>query len=281
MPQIEEVVLFIGWVCPTSSYADATRRYSGTRMFSSPHLTPHMVFSVRDRQVISEPCSDELSTCHNHTSFCRHLQCMRTCGKCLATETLGESESTSSLHVSKKATVVTSDRFAVRYAKSREKSGLVLAGEANGESMNGETPVDHHHTDGFSGRGLERQGHQRKCTFPDSLRGTWLQRNSTGHDEKVFISEFAFVHPRLGRLECVSFTPPGSEATPLRRVLWSRYDNGCYPRFTCLHYNTPAKSVMRYRLANVQHWPLLLSDDSICDEKHFMEPPDMYQPGDK
>ena len=326
VPQIDEVMLYIGWVCPTSSYADATRRYSGTRKFPPPHVTPHMAFTVHDRHVITDPCSDELSVCHNHTSFCRRLQCMRTCGKCLpAAKSTTTTATANSLvesrrggggvggggyaqqivaagHVSKKATVVsTSDRFAVRYAKTLGDGGLALAGEANGESMNGDDALDiskdgdyHHHNhhnpdtaaaagDGGrgGGRSPERQSHQRRCTFPNSLRGTWLQRTTSGEDEKVVITESTFTHPRLGVLECVSFTPPGSEATPLRRVLWSRYDNGCYPRFTCLHYNTPAKSVMRYRLANVQHWPLVLSDDRICEERHFMEPPDMYQPGDK
>ncbi|KAK7088339.1 hypothetical protein V1264_022267 [Littorina saxatilis] len=289
LTKIEEVVLFIGWVCPTSSYADATRRYSGSHSASAPQLTPHMAFTVRDQQVITEPCSDELSTCHNHTSFCRHLQCMKTCGKCLAAENSdSDSSPTSFGTMAKKATVVTSDRFSVRYAKSDGKSGLVLAGEANGEAGDGETLEPHnndnlHHHHHHHSKGVEsteQKSHQRKCTFPDNVRGTWLQRDSDGNDSKLVITESSFNHPTLGRFECVTFTPPGSPATPLRRVLWSRYGNGCYPRFTCLHYNTPAKSVMRYRLANVQHWPLLLTDDSICDDRHFMEPPDMYQPGD-
>ena len=195
------MVLYIGWVCPTSSYADATRRYSGTRMFPAPHVTPHMAFTVHDRHVITDPCSDELSVCHNHTSFCRRLQCMRTCGKCLpAAETTTTATAADSLvqsrrgggggggydqqiaaagHVSKKATVVsTSDRFAVRYAKTLGDGGLALAGEANGESMNGDDTLDiskdgdyHHHNPDTAaaaggGRSPERQSHQRRCTFP-------------------------------------------------------------------------------------------------------------------
>ncbi|KAL8604659.1 hypothetical protein ACOMHN_013439 [Nucella lapillus] len=283
--KIDEVMLYLGWVCPTSSYADSASSSSVTGNAVSPLSTPHMALTVQDQQIITEPCSDQLSLCHNHTSFCQHLHCMRTCGQCTASESMAEPASPG--HVSKKATVFTKDRFPMKYAKQREDKDVEFSRERNGESMNGENneenDEENHEENHFDRAYFTPQKHnfKQKCTFPESIRGTWLRRLPDGNDEKIVITDSSFNHPRLGMMECVTFTPPGSTSAPLQRVLWSRYQNGCYPRFTCIHFNTPARSVMRYRLADMQLWPLLLADDDICDQRHFMEPPDMYQPGEK
>ncbi|KAL8559869.1 hypothetical protein ACOMHN_016915 [Nucella lapillus] len=274
--ELDEVVLFVGWVCPTSAFTEATRRYYPGSL--SNGLSPYMAFSVRDHQIVTEACSDELTTCHNISTFCRHLHCMKTCSRC-QTSNLIHGESHASASVSSKNKMVrtpSTHRLSAPYSYAADEPEA--SGEGNREMLN-EPPIrSEDNSEQPPGKQLS---FQQKCSFPEGMRGTWLQRYEDGHDEKLVITASSFDHPRLGRFECVTFTPPGSASTPLRRVLWSVHDNGCYPSFTCLHYSTPSKSVMRYRLAGVQHWPLELSDDSICEEEHFLEPPDKLHPGEK
>nr|KAG5689136.1 hypothetical protein BaRGS_013897 [Batillaria attramentaria] len=281
--EVSEVALFEAWVCPTSSAQRLAPQHDA-------HYSL-MVFEALSKQVVTEPCSDQLRTCHKHSSFCRGLQCMRTCGKCFPSRdsvarregTAADTGSSGSNRVAKKATLDTRNRFAAQ--NSRDSVRDRPHQTPGGFSGDGGGYVEHNDKDNnparLEGESTEQLAYRQPCTFPESMRGAWLQRTVDGTDERLVITESTLHHPSLGALDCITFSPPGSEAVPLRRVLWGHYDNGCYPRFTCIHYNTPAKSVMRYRLADVQQWPLQLSDDVICDEKNFLEPPDMYQPGDR
>ncbi|XP_046361485.1 uncharacterized protein LOC124138712 [Haliotis rufescens] len=107
------------------------------------------------------------------------------------------------------------------------------------------------------------------CHFPERVQGTWLhsERNENKHVE---ISQTAIKLPKSGAYECVTFQ---DFVRPLRRVILRRFSNGCYPRFMCMHYNSPSPSVMRFRLGNLDTWPTKLSDESICDDKNFMTYP--------
>ncbi|PVD31639.1 hypothetical protein C0Q70_07056 [Pomacea canaliculata] len=295
--KVHEIVLFLDWVCPTSSYTESARRYSSQHSPAGPHLTPHLAFEVRDRQVITEPCSDQLSTCHSHAGFCSGLQCMWTCGKCSPASTdtgdqsrVNPSEESSSLAKTKKATIVlTSSKETVRFPQQLNLQDPDYHSQGTRSDFNQDDDEDSGTNADDEDEAVEAdvtaqaastRTSQRGCTFPENVRGTWLHRTPEG-EETLEIGASSLRHPRLGELQCVTFLSPHSELVSLRRVLWRRYDNGCYPRFTCIHFSTPSKSVMRYRLANEQHWPLELADDAICDERNFLEPPDIFHPGDK
>ncbi|CAG5135162.1 unnamed protein product, partial [Candidula unifasciata] len=65
------------------------------------------------------------------------------------------------------------------------------------------------------------------------------------------------------------------------RVVFDNLENGCYPRFICMYYDMPATNILRYRLSNVQQWPLELSDQSMCSRETFLVSPDFNDPKDE
>ncbi|ESO95357.1 hypothetical protein LOTGIDRAFT_160489 [Lottia gigantea] len=103
------------------------------------------------------------------------------------------------------------------------------------------------------------------CTFPQSILGSWVKSTLQGN-EKIAIENSSLVYAQIGKFRCVTFD---KEIIPLRRVLLQEFSNGCYPRFSCLQYNTPSPSVMRFRLSKVMLWPVFLSDARICDDDNF------------
>ncbi|KAK6184539.1 hypothetical protein SNE40_006992 [Patella caerulea] len=103
------------------------------------------------------------------------------------------------------------------------------------------------------------------CSFPPSIHGNWV-KSTLGGNQDIEIGNSSMVLPRLGEFRCVTFN---STALPLRRVLLQEFANGCYPRFTCFHYDTPSPAVMRFRTSSILQWPVYLSDARICDNENF------------
>ncbi|XP_059170416.1 uncharacterized protein LOC131951963 [Physella acuta] len=117
------------------------------------------------------------------------------------------------------------------------------------------------------------------CEFDKDVRHTWTLRGPYGATSNMTIHQNSLRHPSLGLLQCVTFDPRYKVA--LRAILWGTYQNGCYPRFLCMYYDTPSAHIMRYRLSNIQQWPLTLTDEGICNETNFVIQPDFNDPKDR
>ncbi|GFO46452.1 hypothetical protein PoB_007295700 [Plakobranchus ocellatus] len=113
---------------------------------------------------------------------------------------------------------------------------------------------------------------------PDVV-GSWFIGEPHGHTT-MEITPWTVTNAKLGKLRSVTFDP--DQRTALRSVLWDYYENGCYPRFVCMYYDTPAPGLMRYRLSNILSWPIpVLHDSSICTSENFIRPPVFGNPDSK
>lgn len=107
------------------------------------------------------------------------------------------------------------------------------------------------------------------CTFPESLRGSWLL-STRKHERFVNISYYSMSVDNIGTFQCVE---TGGKHLPNRRVLLQIFDNGCYPRYVCVDIAKPSPSVIEYRMGKSIEWPLFHHKhikSHVCKNDNFM-----------
>lgn len=106
------------------------------------------------------------------------------------------------------------------------------------------------------------------CSFSPSIRGRWIRSFVSGNSV-VVISQNRVTIGNSRALTCILLN---SSYIQHRHVLLETFDNGCYPRYTCMDVDHPAPSILRYRFGESVVWPIDLSGDPgqfICDESRF------------
>ncbi|CAE1325328.1 unnamed protein product [Acanthosepion pharaonis] len=113
------------------------------------------------------------------------------------------------------------------------------------------------------------------CPFSERLRSTWVQSMKRNKQLSINITHYHIYIQSLGMFHCLMAKGKSTSGT---NVLLQLFQNGCYPRYTCLQIEKTAPSVIRYRLGRSIEWPLAYPGDLktfICKDDHFDYSPDV------
>ena len=117
---------------------------------------------------------------------------------------------------------------------------------------------------------------EENCSFDEDLWGSWIdhqtnwfphpshkKRKITITKSNITINGFSsFMCPNLNGLSTAM------RRTPVVRT----FENGCTPRYACVHLHKVSQSILRYRLSQSTLWPLLQGVNNhheICKNENF------------
>jgi hypothetical protein len=105
------------------------------------------------------------------------------------------------------------------------------------------------------------------CAIPEYIRGSWgvLETNITS---MVDISTYEFSQKNLGNFQCLK----SNYTDKNQMILLQTFENGCYPKFSCLEVFQTSPSIIQFRLGKRTSWPVFPLEDVgklACNEKQF------------
>lgn len=105
------------------------------------------------------------------------------------------------------------------------------------------------------------------CAIPEYIRGSWgvLETNITS---MVDISTYEFSQKNLGNFQCLK----SNYTDKNQMILLQTFENGCYPKFSCLEVFQTSPSIIQFRLGKRTSWPVFPLEDVgklTCNEKQF------------
>lgn len=90
------------------------------------------------------------------------------------------------------------------------------------------------------------------CAFPEHLRRVWTLYGGSKSVRNVSITTYEIGFPDVGRFQCL-FNDVSSKH---RSILLHTFENGCYPKFTCMETYFSSESVRQFRLSTRINWPM-------------------------
>ncbi|CAI9714987.1 Hypothetical predicted protein [Octopus vulgaris] len=113
-----------------------------------------------------------------------------------------------------------------------------------------------------------RQDVIKLCPFSERLRSTWVQSMKKNKQLSINITHYQISIQTLGMFHCLVAK---GKSTPDSDVLLQLFQNGCYPRYTCLQIEKTAPSVIRNFLMFKCHpdFPIDILTGNLVDNCTF------------
>lgn len=112
----------------------------------------------------------------------------------------------------------------------------------------------------------------KTCVFPEFLRRRWAIYNRKYDQMKkvkyLDISNYEMEFPDVGRFQCLY----NNVSSKHRTVLLHTFENGCYPKFTCMETYYASDTVRQFRLGRQIDWPLFplrKVKEQVCRSHQF------------
>ncbi|XP_063448884.1 uncharacterized protein LOC134728268 [Mytilus trossulus] len=94
------------------------------------------------------------------------------------------------------------------------------------------------------------------CAFPEYLRRVWSiydrKYAQTNKMRYVNITNYEIDFPDVGKFQCLF----NNVTAKHRSILLHTFDNGCYPKFTCMETYYSSDTVRQFRLGRRINWPV-------------------------
>ena len=111
------------------------------------------------------------------------------------------------------------------------------------------------------------------CMFSESVQGEWFLDSEA--KQKINIDLYEITIPGQGQFKCLTRNGTGIKNDKKdRTVLLHVFDNGCFPRYSCLEIRKTFPSVIQFRRGKSQDWPIFPIEDvkrQVCGDKRFFD----------